>query len=81
MTVSEIVAKYLLENGYDGLCCDGCGCSIADLFVCENMNPSCQPAYAHRGQCKTCTGKCDAYEDGLELVCFRADKPEGPREC
>ena len=34
MTVHEIVLEYLEEHGFDGLCTNGCGCSIDDLAPC-----------------------------------------------
>jgi len=37
MTVKEIVKKYLIENGYDGLCNKGCGCEIDDLVPCDGV--------------------------------------------
>jgi len=34
MTVEEIIKEYLTTNGYDGLCCEDCGCGIDDLAPC-----------------------------------------------
>lgn len=34
MDVHEIIKKYLIDNKYDGLCCEECGCEISDLFPC-----------------------------------------------
>ena len=31
---SEILAKALREQGYDGLCGDDCGCFLDDLMCC-----------------------------------------------
>jgi len=49
MTVKEIVAQYIREHGYDGLCnewCpDGSGCSLDDLLRCGAMEPECKPGY------------------------------------
>jgi hypothetical protein len=35
MTVKDIVAKWLKENGYDGLAREDCGCQLDDLFACD----------------------------------------------
>jgi hypothetical protein len=47
MTVREIITKYLKDNGYDGLCCEDCGCEVEDLAPCcigENFI-DCRPGY------------------------------------
>lgn len=44
MTVHEIVKKYLIENGYDGLYTDDCGCLVEDLMPC-----SCDCSYCNAG--------------------------------
>ncbi len=45
-TVREIVRKYLMANGHDGLCNPAleCGCDIDDLMPCEMSPFGCQPA-------------------------------------
>lgn len=45
MEVSNIVSKYLLDNGYDGLCNDGCGCFLDDFMPCGNCHNDCVPGY------------------------------------
>ena len=47
MDVKKIVAKYLLENGFDGLVEYGsdCGCEISDLMPCESSCYDCEPGY------------------------------------
>jgi hypothetical protein len=47
MNVTEIVEKYLTDNGYDGLCDIGeeCGCHIGDLFPCDYNPFQCQPGH------------------------------------
>jgi hypothetical protein len=58
MDVKEIVKEYLEKNGFDGLCCEECGCGIDDLFACEGCvvdgheTSKCVPAY------KTSCVKC-----------------------
>ena len=45
--VSGIVYKYLVENGYSGLCNmdNECGCEIDDLFPCCDCLLDCVAAY------------------------------------
>lgn len=45
MTIKEILAKWLADNGYDGLAYDGCGCAIGELMMCEAPCEYCEPAY------------------------------------
>lgn len=45
MTVREIVAVWLREHGYDGLCNIDCGCVLDDLVPCACLNEECQAAY------------------------------------
>lgn len=46
MTVKEIVKRFLIDNDYDGLWTDDCGCFINDLFPCcaEGVE-NCRPGY------------------------------------
>lgn len=52
-TAKDIVEKYLLDNGYDGLYSDyGCGCLIGDLTPCGGESLSgCRPGYKTRCDC------------------------------
>lgn len=47
MKVSEIIIKYLRDNGFDGLCHveSECGCDIDDLQHCDCYCMECEPAY------------------------------------
>lgn len=47
MDVKSIVAKYLNDNGYDGLVVadNGCGCQLSDLAPCDEFSMDCQAAY------------------------------------
>uniref|UniRef100_A0A6M3JQ24 Uncharacterized protein n=1 Tax=viral metagenome TaxID=1070528 RepID=A0A6M3JQ24_9ZZZZ len=46
MNCSEIIQKYLKENGFDGLYSpDECACIIGDLVPCCNSPMECQPGY------------------------------------
>jgi len=51
MNVQEIVKEWLIANGYDGLCRDGCGCKIDNLMCCDGHDISqCVPGYAGKGE-------------------------------
>jgi hypothetical protein len=46
MNLREIVAEYLIKNGYDGLFSDSeCACKNEDLFPCDNPAYDCQAGY------------------------------------
>jgi len=45
MNAKEIVKKYLIENGYDGLCAYDCGCYLEDLVPCGEDMSECVPGY------------------------------------
>lgn len=45
MTVRDIIEEYLVENDFDGLAGDFCGCPRRDLFCCGCDCPECQPGY------------------------------------
>ena len=50
MDVREIIKKYLIDNGFDGLFDpDECACEIADLMPCGEYCGSCEPGY--KGPC------------------------------
>jgi len=75
MTVREIIADYLKQNGYDGLHSHwednrygGCACRLKNLFYCGEACHDCEPAYAHNlGSCKKCPyyDKCEPQENRL----------------
>jgi len=48
MTVGEIIATWLKEHGYDGLCNEDCGCSIDDLMPCGETFNDCRAAYKRK---------------------------------
>lgn len=56
MTLKTIVAKWLKENGYDGLYgeahmdYDRCGCRRNDLFPCGADPGNCRPGYLKWGK-------------------------------
>lgn len=47
MTVADILAKWLKDNGYDGLVHpeSECGCKVSDLVPCDSPCHGCQPGY------------------------------------
>lgn len=45
MIIQEIVKKWLIDNGYDGLYSEGCcGCDISTLMDCGEPN-NCEAGY------------------------------------
>lgn len=53
MTVKEIIRAYLIDNDYDGLWTDDCGCFLDDLFPCDCEGiERCQAGY----KCKLLEG-------------------------
>lgn len=65
MNVKEMLTQYLIDNGYQGLQCDECGCGIDDLIPCNELNIECEAAYAF--ECSKCKKKCEHYP---ELYCY-----------
>ncbi len=72
LSISEIVKKYLVENGFDGLAGEDCGCGVDELFCCstceEPMNYDCVAARKIRQErCEECgNAECENY--GLESI-------------
>ena len=44
MDIQDIVEIWLRENGFDGLCRDGCGCGLEDLMPCCEPSSACESA-------------------------------------
>ena|GEM_PF-3404563 len=64
MNVKQIIKNYLKENGFDGLCCNSCGCGLNKLFDCDGDGmEKCQPGYKHTGPEKN--GRAKINKDGL----------------
>jgi hypothetical protein len=87
MNVQAIVEDYLRANGYEGLCCDECGCGLRDdIMPCDSDRVrACSPAYWH-----TCPGcpdnvPCEGCEsEGHGEGCWRPfpmthPTPEAPK--
>lgn len=49
MNIAEIVAAWLKEHGYDGLCNSEleCGCNLEDLAPCVDCCGDCVAGYDH----------------------------------
>jgi len=70
MNVRQIVIAHLKAGGFDGLCCDGCGCGLDDLMPCETDGMKCVPAKAV--PCDgTCSGCCSSGENDRAINCYR----------
>jgi hypothetical protein len=69
LDLKDIVMRYLVNNGYDGLTNKDvhCSCSMDVLMWCGNPSPVCLPAY--REPCE--------YVDG---VCIWCDSPESEKD-
>ena len=65
MNVAEITEKYLIENGFDGLRGEECGCALDELFICSNEGvEGCEPGY--KVPCD-CTENCE-YHIGIKKI-------------
>jgi hypothetical protein len=74
MDTRDIVAKFLRENGFDGLCGDGCGCGIDDLASCSSESfLECTPAHKYKMDCENCDSACDL--DETTGYCYRETEP------
>ncbi len=50
MDIQDILIEWLVENGYEGLCYENCGCGVDALMVCGGMwldgpHLECEPAH------------------------------------
>ncbi len=73
-TVIQIVTAYLTAGGFDGLCCEGCGCELADLAPCgEGMG--CQPAYRGADKCEPGEWAMYSSKEAAEASLVAKDKP------
>lgn len=77
-TTKEIVKKYLIENGFDGLLCteEGCGCTTNKLMACDTYNSDCVAAYKVPTHCGDCKFPCDACGDEGIDFCMALEKSE-----
>jgi len=70
LVIISMVHSWLVANDYDGLYCDGCGCSVDDLWPCSNVEAmlTCRAGYKVAGCQNDCGEGCD-----FHIV---AEKPE-----
>jgi len=80
-SVSEILADWLSEHGYGGLCKDApeCGCSLEDLCPCEGAGGwgsvvSCVAGYRRRASEEECAAL--GYEPGTIITALEPDAEE-----
>lgn len=63
MNVREIIAKYLKDNGFDGLYSPGeCGCKLDDLMPCDGIGISCNPEECFPGFLGPCPADCGEHD-------------------
>jgi len=56
----QMIKSYLEQNGFDGLFCDECGCSLDDLMPCGgDWAIKCRAGYKHQGCTEECGEGCD----------------------
>lgn len=62
MTVIEMVAEYLKQNGYDGLYSDDgeCACEIGDIAPCNTIGEQCHAGYRYWCEDADCEYTADA---------------------
>lgn len=81
MTAKEILKLWLVENGYDGLACDECGCSVDDLAPCDAFDP-CLCAAAYRHECETCDLRDERpFDCCAGDHCYRDEKRSDDARC
>ena len=73
VTVRQMVAEYLKDNGYDGLAGEECGCWLNDLMPCEYFD-----AYhcvaGHEGPPPENEG------EGVDTWMYAGKRPDAPKE-
>jgi hypothetical protein len=78
MRIIEIIEKYLRENGFDGLCDEGCegGCGIDKIDDCAVNCALCEPAYRWDCECCSEANYCFSHTMGATNSCYRTTKQE-----
>jgi len=74
MTVERIIKEWLEANGYDGLCCEQCGCDKDDLAPCGYLGCDCGPAIKRKATADDIDDSAD-FEIGDEIY-----RPQEERE-
>jgi len=61
MNGKQTIEKYLVDNGYDGLCEQDyeCSCEVGDLIPCGGSPDSCIPGHKIYGCSDDCGIGCD----------------------
>ena len=77
LTIKDIIKKYLVDNGYDGLCNEECGCGIAEMPACCGPFDECQPAYKVQDKCPECKNECTGYLPRENQFCYKTEKQKG----
>jgi hypothetical protein len=75
MKIQEIVKVWLIDNGYDGLAGEECGCGIDDLMPCGECDVNhCEAAY--KWECEKCKEAKDCIVDcgPNDYGCWRPEK-------
>ena len=47
MTIYGIIFRFLLDNRFDGLYNEDCGCCLENLHPCDENFSECMPGYKH----------------------------------
>lgn len=53
-TVLTMVRDRLIDDGYDGLYCDDCGCDLEQLVPCDDIGEDCRAGYKVECDCGEC---------------------------
>ena len=69
--VRQIVALYLLENGFHGLGGVHCGCRLTELMPCDGPQDRCKPGYLV---------PCDCGDHDWHIRPMREQVQEAPKE-
>ena len=67
MNVRGIVQQFLVDNGFDGLYSEKCGCKITDLCPCGEPGLECEPGVKKPCDCDHKYGKCDWHIGAKEV--------------
>lgn len=70
-TLKDMVQKWLeLNDEYNGLCSNECGCEVEDLMPCSEQGIL-DCVLGHKQHCKDCVSRCEHFgEPGVEW-CIR----------
>jgi hypothetical protein len=67
MNIRDIVKKYLIDNCYDGLAGEECGCETGDLMCCDDPELTCEPG--HKIFCSICLNvDCEFRSEGGHCI-------------